>query len=209
MNLLEPVLKFDDAFAKLRTVNNHFAVRIVENVENFFGAIAVIDVHMGQAPLKTSRHQLAIFGSVAHVEGHLGTIARSALTQCARDIIRTRGHFGPSDDPVAVYQRRSVLRHGGLDSVENVTEVPVDHFPSPCRTGQPVSDAPSTSVLRGLDPALQCCRLGPHRFGSAKHLPVESNAFEPVVETDQVRESHPAMHFGGSASDKAMDFAGV
>ena len=93
--------------------------KIIKNVKNFFGAIAVIDVHVSQPPLKAGRHQLTIFRAVAHVESHLGAVASSALSQRARDIVRARGHFGPSDDPVAVYQGRSVLRHGGLDCVES------------------------------------------------------------------------------------------
>ncbi len=127
VNLSEPVLEFDDTVTELRTINNHLAVRIIKNVKNFFGAIAVIDVHVSQPPLKAGRHQLTIFRAVAHVESHLGAVASSALSQRARDIVRARRHFGPSDDPVAVYQGRSVLRHGGLDCVENVAEIPFDH----------------------------------------------------------------------------------
>src|SRR3546814_1702908 len=84
------------------------------------GNIAVVDVHMSQAPLETGRHQLAIFGAVAHIKGDLGAIASSALTQRSRNVVRTRGHFGPGDDPVAVDQGWRIVRHGRLDSVEKI-----------------------------------------------------------------------------------------
>ncbi len=135
VNFPKPVLEFDDTVAELRTVNDHLAVGIIEDVENFFGAIAVIDVHMSQASLETGRHQLAIFGPVAHIKSNLRAIARSALTQRARDIVRARGHFGPSNDPVPVNQGWRVLGHGRLDCVENVAEIPVDHIGSPLERG--------------------------------------------------------------------------
>ena len=135
VNFFKSILEFDDTVTELRAVNNHLAVRIIENVKNFLGAIAIIDVHMSQTSLKAGRHQLTVFRAVAHIESHLGAIASSALSQRTRDIIRTRGHFRPGDDPVAVYQGRSVLRYGGFDCVENVAEIPVNNVPSPFKSG--------------------------------------------------------------------------
>ena len=65
------------------------------------------------------------------------------------------------------------------------------------------------SILCGLDPTLQYCRLGPRRFGTPQNLPVESYAFEPVMQTNQVGESHTTMHLGRRAGDKAMDVSGM
>src|SRR3546814_2079757 len=71
VNLLEPILELDDTVAEFRTVDDHFAIGIVEDVEDLLGDIAVIDVHMDQAPLEAGCHQLAVFGSVAHIKGNL------------------------------------------------------------------------------------------------------------------------------------------
>src|SRR3546814_21172730 len=81
-------------------------MRIGEDVEDLLGDIAVIDVHMDQAPLEAGCHQLAVFGSVAHIKGNLGPIAGSALPKRAGDIVRTSGHFGPGNDPVRSEERR-------------------------------------------------------------------------------------------------------
>src|SRR3546814_7604131 len=71
VNFLEPILELDDTVAEFRTVDDHFAIGIVEDVEDLLGDIAVIDVHMDQAPLEAGCHQLAVFGSVAHIKGNL------------------------------------------------------------------------------------------------------------------------------------------
>src|SRR3546814_20341915 len=104
LSFLEPILERDDTVAEFRTVDDHFAIGIVEDVEDLLGDIAVIDVHMDQAPLEAGCHQLAVFGSVAHIKGNLGPIAGSALPKRAGDIVRTSGHFGPGNDPVTVDQ---------------------------------------------------------------------------------------------------------
>src|SRR3546814_8809442 len=82
VNFLEPILELDDTVAEFRTVDDHFAIGIVEDVEDLLGDIAVIDVHMDQAPLEAGCHQLAVFGSVAHIKGNLGPIAEIGRASC-------------------------------------------------------------------------------------------------------------------------------
>src|SRR3546814_4157346 len=57
VNFLEPILELDDTVAEFRTVDDHFAIGIVEDVEDLLGDIAVIDVHMDQAPLEAGRSE--------------------------------------------------------------------------------------------------------------------------------------------------------
>src|SRR3546814_12407147 len=102
VNLLEPILELDDTVAEFRTVDDHFAIGIVEDVEDLLGDIAVIDVHMDQAPLEAGCHQLAVFGSVAHIKGNLGPIAGSALPKAAGEVVRTSVPFGPGNGPLTV-----------------------------------------------------------------------------------------------------------
>src|SRR3546814_15031953 len=82
LSFLEPILERDDTVAEFRTVDDHFAIGIVEDVEDLLGDIAVIDVHMDQAPLEAGCHQLAVFGSVAHIKGNLGPIAEIGRASC-------------------------------------------------------------------------------------------------------------------------------
>src|SRR3546814_12528512 len=90
----------------VRSVNDDLAVVIVEDIKHLFGPITVIDVHMRQTPLEAGRHQRAIFGSVAHIEGDLRAIADAALAQPAGDIVRARRPPGPGADTVSLYPSR-------------------------------------------------------------------------------------------------------
>ena len=89
VDLLKPVLQLKDIVAKFGAVDDHLAVGIVEDVEYFFGHVAIIDVHMREPTLEAGRHQLAVFGTVSHVERHLRPVAGTAFPQVAREIVRT------------------------------------------------------------------------------------------------------------------------
>src|SRR3546814_4698349 len=68
LGLCQPILQFDDAIAEFGAVENGLAVGIVEDVEHLLGAVAIVDVHMGEPAFEAGRHQFAVFGAVAHVE---------------------------------------------------------------------------------------------------------------------------------------------
>src|SRR3546814_19548257 len=91
---------------------------------------------MDQAPLEAGCHQLAVFGSVAHIKGNLGPIAGSALPKRAGDNVRTSGHFGTGNDPVTVDQGWRILWHDRLERVENVAEILAGTISSHLRTGR-------------------------------------------------------------------------
>ncbi len=127
MDLGQSLLQFKNAGAKLGTVNDYLAIGIVEDVENLFGTVTIIDVHVREPALETRCHQFPVFGTIAHVEGYLRTVAGALRAQIARQIVRALRHFGPGNDPIAVNQRRSIARHHGLDCIEDIAKVPVDH----------------------------------------------------------------------------------
>jgi hypothetical protein len=50
-------------------------------------------------------------------------------------------------------------------------------------------------------PPLQIRCFFPAAFGCAEDLPVEADAFEPVVKAKKIGETHAAVHFGGQAGN--------
>src|ERR1043166_4362240 len=65
--------------------------------------------------------------------------------------------------------------------------------------------APHESIREALHPRREVA----HALRSAQQLAVEPDALEPVVQAEQIREAHAAMHFGGGARHEAADFGGV
>src|SRR3546814_7530904 len=59
LGLCQPILQFDDAIAEFGAVENGLAVGIVEDVEHLLGAVAIVDVHMGEPAFEAGRHQFA------------------------------------------------------------------------------------------------------------------------------------------------------
>src|ERR1700749_389755 len=69
--------------------------------------------------------------------------------------------------------------------------------------GGPHSRAVTT--LSVSDPALGHRGVMARLLRGAENLPVEADALEPIVQAEQVGETHAAMHFGRGARDERAD----
>ena len=113
-----------DRVAEFRAIDDGLRIGIVEDVEHFFGLVAVVDVDMRQPRLEAGGQRLAIFRAVAHVERDLGSRLGAAKHQSAREIVGAPRRLAPCDHAIAMDQRRRAGRYHGRDRVQYVSKIP-------------------------------------------------------------------------------------
>ena len=124
LHLGQPVADLLHRAAELGGIDHRLSVRVVEDVPDLVGRVAVVDVDVGKARLERRRHRNQVLGPIAHVDGDLVPGGGPTSKEGPRQIVRGSCGLRPRDDPIAVDEGRSVRWQHRLDSVEYVSEIP-------------------------------------------------------------------------------------
>ena len=99
-------------------------IGIVEDVEQLFFEVAVINVHMRQAAFEAGGETFHVFRLVAQVEAGLVADLCAAGQQVARHPVGPGRHVGPGNAAIAMDQRHVLRPQRGADRIQDIAKVP-------------------------------------------------------------------------------------
>ena len=144
--------------------HNCLSIRIVEEIRDFFWAVAIVGIRRNKPSLKRGDIGFKVFGAVIQVSGHLALMCEASRQHVCSQRVGALIELSPRDDSFALNLTR-VIWDARSDSLIQISKVPVRHV-SPSR-----SQRRAYNRISALDVKLRCrTHLGSDRTLSPKIL---------------------------------------